>query len=30
MGIEIVEGKDLITIEDFLFMRTTHGLVQLM
>ena len=28
MGIEIVEGKDLITIEDFLFMRTTHGLVQ--
>ena len=28
MGIEIVEGKDLIAIDGFVFMRTTHGLVQ--
>lgn len=28
MGIEIVEGKDLIAIDGFVYMRTTHGLVQ--
>jgi uncharacterized circularly permuted ATP-grasp superfamily protein len=28
MGIEIVEGSDLIVIDDFVFMRTTQGLVQ--
>ena len=28
MGIEIVEGKDLITIDSFVYMRTTRGLVQ--
>ena len=28
MGIEIVEGRDLIAIDEFVYMRTTHGLVQ--
>ncbi|MEL0099630.1 MAG: circularly permuted type 2 ATP-grasp protein [Opitutae bacterium] len=28
MGIEIVEGKDLITIDSCIYMRTTRGLVQ--
>ena len=28
MGIEIVEGKDLIAIDGFVYMRTTQGLVQ--
>ena len=28
MGIEIVEGRDLIVIDDYVYMRTTHGLVQ--
>ena len=28
MGIEIVEGKDLIAIDGFVYMRTTRGLVQ--
>ena len=28
MGIEIVEGKDLISIDGFVYMRTTQGLVQ--
>lgn len=28
MGIEIVEGRDLIAIDDCIFMRTTRGLVQ--
>jgi uncharacterized circularly permuted ATP-grasp superfamily protein len=28
MGIEIVEGRDLIVIDGFVFMRTTKGLVQ--
>ena len=28
MGIEIVEGSDLIVIDSYVFMRTTHGLVQ--
>jgi len=28
MGIEIVEGKDLIAIDSFIYMRTTQGLVQ--
>ena len=28
MGIEIVEGKDLIAIDGHVYMRTTHGLVQ--
>ena len=28
MGIEIVEGKDLVAIDDYVYMRTTHGLVQ--
>lgn len=28
MGIEIVEGRDLIVIDGHVFMRTTHGLVQ--
>ena len=28
MGIEIVEGKDLVSIDSFVYMRTTRGLVQ--
>lgn len=28
MGIEIVEGRDLIVLDGFVYMRTTHGLVQ--
>ena len=28
MGIEIVEGRDLIAIDGYVYMRTTHGLVQ--
>ena len=28
MGIEIVEGRDLITVDGFVYMRTTKGLVQ--
>lgn len=28
MGIEIVEGRDLIVLNGYVFMRTTHGLVQ--
>ena len=28
MGIEIVEGKDLVAIDGFVYMRTTQGLVQ--
>lgn len=28
MGIEIVEGRDLITVDGFVYMRTTMGLVQ--
>ena len=28
MGIEIVEGSDLIVLDDFVYMRTTQGLVQ--
>ena len=28
MGIEIVEGRDLVVIDDFVYMRTTHGLVR--
>ena len=28
MGIQIVEGKDLIVIDGFVYMRTTQGLVQ--
>jgi uncharacterized circularly permuted ATP-grasp superfamily protein len=28
MGIEIVEGRDLIMTDGFVYMRTTHGLVQ--
>ena len=28
MGIEIVEGRDLIAIDGCVYMRTTHGLVQ--
>ena len=28
MGLEIVEGRDLITTDGFVYMRTTHGLVQ--
>ena len=28
MGIEIVEGKDLIAIDGFVYMRTTQGFVQ--
>lgn len=28
MGIEIVEGRDLVVVDDFVYMRTTHGLVR--
>jgi uncharacterized circularly permuted ATP-grasp superfamily protein len=28
MGIEIVEGRDLLVVDDFVFMRTTRGLVR--
>ena len=28
MGIEIVEGRDLVVVDNFVYMRTTHGLVR--
>ncbi|WP_193211409.1 circularly permuted type 2 ATP-grasp protein [Luteolibacter marinus] len=28
MGIDIVEGRDLVVMDDFVYMRTTHGLVR--
>ncbi len=28
MGIEIVEGRDLVVVDDFVYMRTIHGLVR--
>jgi len=28
MGVEIVEGRDLVVVDDFVYMRTIHGLVR--